>query len=61
MIKELSAKAKAARRSNFTLRQLPAMWRGRSTYLRILRNFRELEGSWYGGFRKFVDVFTGGT
>jgi hypothetical protein len=61
MIKELSAKAKAARESNFTLRQLPAIWRGRATYLQILRNFKELEGSWYGGIRVFLDVFSGGT
>ena len=60
-IKELSAKAKAARKSNFTFRQLPAIWRGRATLLQIIKNFRELEGSWYRGFSKFLDVFTGGT
>jgi hypothetical protein len=60
-IKELSAKARAARNSNFSFRQLTAIWRGRATYLQILRNFRELEGSWYGGLSKFVDVFSGGT
>jgi hypothetical protein len=61
MMKDLSAKAKAARKSNFTFRQLPPMWRGRATYLQIVRNFRELEGSWYRGLVKFVDVFSGGT
>ena len=59
-IKELLAKARAARESNFTFRQLPAIWRGRATYLQILKNFRELEGSWYKGFAKFMDIFSGG-
>ena len=58
MIKELSSKARAARERNFSLRQLSAMWRGRATYLQILRNFRELEGSWFGGIRRFADIFT---
>jgi hypothetical protein len=58
MIEGLSAKARAARERNFSFRQLQAMWRGRVTYLQIIRNFKELEGSWYGGIRKFVDVFT---
>ena len=61
MLKELSAKARAARERNFTLRQLPAIWRGRATYLQIVKNFRELEGSWYRGARSLMDVFTGGT
>ena len=60
-IKGLSAKARAARERNFTLRQLPAIWRGRATYLQIAKNFRELEGSWHGGIRSLLDVFTGGT
>ncbi|RJP32027.1 MAG: hypothetical protein C4536_06845 [Actinobacteria bacterium] len=60
IVKVVSAKARAARERNFTFRQLRAMWRGRMTYLQILRNFRELEGSWSGGIRKFMDVFTGG-
>lgn len=59
-IKKLLAKARAARERNFTYRQLLAMWRGRGTYLQIIRNFKELEGSWYAGIRKFADVFTGG-
>jgi len=58
MIEGLSAKTRAARERNFTFRQLLAMWRGRATYLQILKNFKELEGSWYGGVKKFVDVFT---
>lgn len=58
VIKELSSKARAARERNFSLQQLSAMWRGRATYLQILRNFRELEGSWFGGIRRFADIFT---
>jgi hypothetical protein len=57
-IKDLWAKARAARDRNFTYRQLLAMWRGRATYGQIIRNFHELEGSWYGGLKKFIDVFT---
>jgi len=61
VVKKLSANARAARERNFTYRQLLAMWRGRATYRQIIKNFKELEGSWYGGVRKFVDVFTGGS
>jgi len=60
ILKTVSAKARAARERNFTYRQLLAMWRGRATYGQIIKNFRELEGSWYGGLKKFLDVFTGG-
>jgi len=60
VVRKLSAKARAARDRNFTYRQLLAMWRGRATYIQIIKNFRELKGSWYGGLKEFMDVFTGG-
>jgi hypothetical protein len=45
--------------SNVTWRQMAAVFRGRETWLRILRNFRELEGSWPRALMKQARIFQG--
>ena len=57
-LKELLDKAKEARQRNVTYKQLPSLWQGRKEALQIARNFKELEGSWLGGIKKYMSIFS---
>ncbi len=47
----------AFKQSNMTLRQLPALVRERHLWIRITRNFREIEGSWSKALHRFLIMF----
>ena len=57
-LKELLDKAKEAWQRNVTYKQLPSLWQGRKEALQIARNFKELEGSWLGGIKKYMSIFS---
>jgi hypothetical protein len=54
--KAIRFKLKMARERNFGYRQVLALWRERKLFLRLMINFRKLEGSWLKGIKKTVDV-----
>jgi hypothetical protein len=56
--RELMDNAKEARRRNMNSKQLLSLWQGRKEALQVARNFKELEGSWLKGMKKYLSVFT---
>lgn len=55
--RELLDNAKEARRRNLTYKQLLSLWQGRKEALQVARNFKELEGSWLKGMKKYLSLF----
>jgi hypothetical protein len=56
-LRELLDSAKEAQQRNMTYRQLPSLWQGRKEALQVARNFKELEGSWLKGMKKYLSLF----
>ncbi len=49
----------ALKQGNITFRQLPYLIRERRLWLQVMKNFRELEGSWIGAIRRNILIFKG--
>ena len=45
--------------NNVTRAQMVAIFKGRKIWLRVLKNFRELEGSWPRALKKMSKIFQG--
>ncbi len=48
----------ALKKYNITIKQLPFLLKEWRLWLQVTRNFREIEGSWSGAFRRYVRMFT---
>lgn len=44
---------------DLTADQVAALWKERKVWFQIVKNFRELEGSWILGLRKLASLFEG--
>lgn len=49
----------ALKQANVNARQLPGMSRQFRLWFQIIRNLREIEGSWPGAIRKYMWLFKG--
>ena len=49
----------AFKQANITLKQIPYLMREMRVWLRITKNFREIEGSWTGVLRRYLVMFQG--
>ena len=57
-LRELLDNAKEVQQRNLTYKQLPTLWQGRKEALQVARNFKELEGSWVKGMKRYLSIFT---
>ena len=55
--RRLQSNLLAFKEYNMTMGQLPSLIRERHLWIRITRNFREIEGSWSGALRRFLIMF----
>jgi hypothetical protein len=56
--RDLMDNAKEVQQRNMTYKQLPSLWQGRKEALQVAKNFKELEGSWLKGIKKYLSLFT---
>lgn len=49
----------AYRQANITLKQMPHLMREMRLWLRVTKNFREIEGSWTRALRRYMVMFQG--
>jgi hypothetical protein len=50
---------KALKQYNINIKQIPSLMHERDSWIRVIKNFRELQGSWSGSIRLLLKLFEG--